>query len=411
MATHMIGKAGLPGAADNALDAFRRRVIDDPGLQERLNAIGRPEDYIAAALDLAGGMGIALTAEAVADAIRPDPLGVGRWGAAPVTLDRWPAAGWLPTRSVPTGEAPAFDWARFDARPLAEPSYEPFYEDSVRRASATPFNQMFRTRTSLEALIQGARDEDVRAPSGFVFHMSRCGSTLVSGMLAAVAHHHVVSEPEPLDAVVQWAGATSAPLPERVAAVRAIVAALGRHRAGEARRFFVKLDSWHTLALPLFRAAFPDVPWLFLYREPLEVAVAQQREPSVQAIAGASLPAGLDLVEDEHLPEDYCALALARVCGAALDHWPGGGGLLVNYAELGAAMTGKIPAHFGFEPDPTEAAAMRGATAGHSKYPGATFVSDGQAKRVAASPTLEAAVDKHLRPVYDRLEAQRRGAA
>jgi hypothetical protein len=36
-------------------------------------------------------------------------------------------------------------------------------------------------------------------PDGFVFHMSRCGSTLVAQMLAVVPDHVVVSEAEPLD--------------------------------------------------------------------------------------------------------------------------------------------------------------------------------------------------------------------
>src|SRR5438874_313448 len=40
-------------------------------------------------------------------------------------------------------------------------------------------------------------------PSGLIFHMSRCGSTLVSQMLAALPANIVVSEAPPIDAIVQ----------------------------------------------------------------------------------------------------------------------------------------------------------------------------------------------------------------
>jgi len=401
------GAAAQVGVTSDELQlrAFRRAVIDDPALQLRLAPIERPDDYTAAACALAQEIGIALTTETVRRALHPDPLGIGRWAAAPVTLDRWPGGGWLPARSVPTGGAPAFDWAWFGTERVVGP----FYEDAVRRAASLPFNQMFRTRTSLATLVEGAHSAAEAAPNGLVFHMSRCGSTLVSEMLASVAHHHVVSEPEPLDAVVQWASGASVSSSAGVAAVRAVVAALGRHRSGAVRRFFVKLDSWHTLALPLFRAAFPDVPWLFLYREPLEVVASHARQPGAHTVAGA-MPADILGIAGaaELSAEQYCAAALGSVCGAVLDHWQLGGGLLASYDSLATMMAREIPRHFGFIPDPEERAAMRSATARHSKDRMVAFVPDSQSKRHAASPAAAAAVEFYLRPFHARLETLRR---
>jgi hypothetical protein len=352
-------------------------------------------------MQLARDTGLELPREAVAKAVRPDPLGIGRWAGAPVTLDRWPARGWLPARSVPTGGAPAFDWAYFGTGPVAGP----FYEDAVRRASALPFNQMFRTRTAFDALVDGARDVPAAMPSGLIFHMSRCGSTLVSEMLAAIPHHHVVSEPEPLDAVVQWACASGAPWPRQVAALRAIVAALGR-RGSVPDRFFVKLDSWHTRALPLFRAAFPDVPWLFLYREPVEVVASHQRQPGVHTVPGVLPPHILGVADAAEMSaEQYCAAALARVCGAVLDCWTLGGGMLVRYDLVDAAMATRIPGHFGFVPDRQERLAMQAAGARDSKNPNVAFVPDSLGKRRSASPAVLAAVEAHLTLIHARLDA------
>lgn len=385
------------------LNDFVRHVVDDLALQQMLARLDRPDDYANAVEQLARDVGIELPREVIARALSPDPLGIGRWSGAPVTLGHWPARGWLPARSVPTGGAPAFDWAYFGPDPVAGP----FFEDAVRRASVLPFNQMFRTRTSFETLVEGAREQDAVVPSGLIFHMSRCGSTLVSEMLAAIAGHHVVSEPEPLDAVVQWARFSGAPWSLQVAALRAVVAALGR-RGTVPDRFFIKLDSWHTLALPLFRAAFPDVPWLFLYREPIEVVASHQRQPGAQTVPGILPAETLGIVGAANLTtEQYCAAALARICAAVLDHWALGGGLLVSYESLAPAMVGQIPAHFGFMPDEHARAAMQAMTKRHSKDASRPFVPDSADKRHAASSAVVAAAEVYLRPVYAQLEMLR----
>ena len=41
------------------------------------------------------------------------------------------------------------------------------------------------------------------APSLFLFHVSRCGSTLISQMLAALPQNVVISEAGPMDAILR----------------------------------------------------------------------------------------------------------------------------------------------------------------------------------------------------------------
>jgi hypothetical protein len=297
-----------------------------------------------------------------------------------------------------------FDWAWMGAHPLAAP----FYADEVRRAAFRPFSRMFRTRTTLGALVDGARLETVAAPDGLIFHMSRCGSTLVSQMLAAVPHHIVGSEVEPLDAVVQWAAASGAAIDDQVAALRAVAGAIGRDRAGGARRFFLKLDSWHAVALPLFRAAFPDTPWIFVYREPVEVMVSQMRMRGLQTVAGVLPQQVFDITGGAAMTgERYCAEVLRRTCTAVLAHWRLGGGMLINYAELPQAMASRIPAHFGFVPDAGEQAAMAAAALRNAKAPREAFAPDGERKRAEASEAILREAAAHLAPLHAQLEALR----
>jgi hypothetical protein len=395
-----------PPDLSDPVGTFMARVLADPSAQARLAVPYAMEAYVPLAIEIARGYGIALSAAEFDKYLHADALGLGlgRFGPAPVMLDRWPGEGWVPVRSVPGDAAPAFDWAWFGDTAFSGS----FFEDTVRRATVLPFNRMFRTRTSLSALVGDSSDYDTIAPNGFVFHMSRCGSTLAARMLMAVPAHLVASEPEPLDAVVQWATLSGAPRDEQIAAMRAIVAALGRKRSADQHRFFIKLDAWHTLALPLFRAAFPDVPWIFLYRDPAEVIVSQMTQPGLHFVPGM-LPPGLigeDFAEAATLP-DYGARVLARLCRAVVDHWPLGGGLLVDYPTLGDAMTTTVPGHFGLSLAPAEIDAMTAATAVDAKRPTEAFEADGARKFRAVTPEIQIASEMHLAPVIAALDSLR----
>ncbi|THD34765.1 MAG: aspartyl beta-hydroxylase [Sphingomonas sp.] len=377
-----------PQKLNDPIHAFMARVLADPAALARLAVPVATNDYVPLAMQIARDYGIALDEADLAALVQPDMLGLGRFAPAPVTLDRWPGEGWVPVRSAPGGAAPAFDWAWF-----GDATYSgSFFEESVRYATELPFNRMFRTRTSLEALVADAAHHAVTPPSGFVFHMSRCGSTLAARMLMAVPGHLVASEPEPLDAVVHWATVSGAPREDRIAALRAIVAALGRRSGAGQRRFFVKLHAWHTLALPLFRAAFPDVPWLFLYRDPVEVLMSQVTQPGVYMTPGSPPPGVADGdLSAATSPAGHAARVLALMCGAVIDHWGLGGGLAVDYRDLRSAMTGDVPAHFGFRPDASELEKMAAAAGADAKRPSAPFVPDAQDKRSLASGEILAA--------------------
>ena len=172
-----------------------------------------------------------------------------------------------------------------------------------------------------------ARDPDRRArraragmePSGFVFHGSRCGSTLVSGMLASVPQFLVLSEPLPVDDLLR-ANAAEA---DKVRWLRSLVSALGRRRHGDERAFVLKLDAWSALDLAIVRHAFPDVPWVFLFRRPVQVLASHFRQRGAHMVPGAIDPElfGLDRESIAAMPpEEYCARVLAAIFRSALEH-------------------------------------------------------------------------------------------
>lgn len=402
-----------------ALDRLRSAILADPALEKRLGAIEDNAVFALSSAEAAQALGIALTPGDATEALKMDVLGLLPPPAPPFFLRRWPPVDWLPIRMAQLPESGVVvEWAYFAERRLRDP----FFETSVWHAARHPLSRLLRCRTGLDDFLRGAEEAAVPAPDGLVYHCSRCGSTLVAQMLAQPASHLVVSEAMPLDFMVQLATLRrDLPLALRASFLVAMVKALTRWRAAGAEHAFVKLDCWHTFELPLFRAAFPDVPWIFLHREPIEVLVSQMRQRGVQTIPGviASIAAHVPL--EEPLGEavngaDYCARVLGRIDAAAVEHFALGGGLIVNYAELPDAMFARILPHFGIAADEETRAAMRAAVRWDAKAPSFEFASDRAAKRDAATDEVRAAASRHMAGPYaalealEALEARERGA-
>lgn len=215
---------------------------------------------------------------------------------------------WTPIRLTWLAGEPVVDWCHTEGIVFREP----FFAETVDRCLRHPFRLLFQHRTDLETLCRAVDDQPGLPPAGFIFHMSRCGSTLLAQTLAAVPAHAVASEPGPLDAVLRAAQDDRA-----VRWLRGMVGALGQARYEDQRRFFVKFDAWAVLDLDVLRRAFPGVPWIFLYRDPVEVLVSHARRPGAHVIPGLMKAERFGL--DPRMPRlEYAARALARICEAAL---------------------------------------------------------------------------------------------
>ena len=382
------------------LHPFIRLVLNAPELQRRLSSILETDAFIKEAMAIAAEHSIPIDADMLKRATQPMPLGIGRFGPAPITCSGWPPPCWLPTQSVATGGAPDIDWLWVGERPLLQP----FFEDDVRCVSSLPFNRIFRIRTTLETVIAGAETETTLPLKGMIFHMSRCGSTLLAQMFAAVPENCVSSEPEPLDGVTQWVQLSDDEPQLADKAIRAIVAALGRDRANNATRHVIKLAPWQTFALPLMRSAFPDVNWVYLYREPIEVMVSVMHRPGLHTVDGLLPPqvtgnAGSDSVS----AEEYAARVLAAMGETVVEHRELGGGMFIAYPDIIEAATGSITKHFGIAGIEKDTGLMRTASLRDAKMPEQQFATDSERKRIEASDAMIAAAEMYLEPVHQHL--------
>ena len=254
-------------------------------------------------------------------------------------------AGGLAYRLESRGGEPFLTWTDAPEGGAAEP----FYEDTVRVALRSPWGKFRRRVARLE--------ERPGRVKGFVFHMSRCGSTLLCQMLKA-AGYRVASEPAPVDTALHtnpgW--------------LRAVVAALDVD--------FVKFDAWHVHKLPEIRAAFPETPWIFLRRDLEAVLASQRRSPGIHVLPGAIDPAALRMTFADVTGlgrAEWAAEVIGKIVGSA-ERYRDGAGLWVDYAELPGAAWGPVARHFGLELSARQVERMREVAGFDAKAPGVVWV-------------------------------------
>lgn len=307
--------------------------------------------------------------------------------------------GWLPIGIAAQDQA--VDWCWFGEQRL----HEPFYRDDVERALRLPFNQAFRRTTPLQALLDWQRSSPGLAPRAFIYHASRCGSTLLAQMLASLPSQVMLSEPAPLDSLLR-ASADSLPEAARRTALAALLSAFGQRRSGLEHSLVVKLDAWNVFELPLLQRCFPATPWLFLYRDPLEIAVSHLRQPGMHMVPGLLGHSPLDSPEDTGLSrEGVIARRLGRLLAQGLQHCQALGGLAVNYSELPAALGSRLQPVFGLSDSEVHSALSM--TRQHAKHPHLPFSADSQAKRLSASAALRDELARWADEPYRQLEQLR----
>ena len=306
---------------------------------------------------------------------------------------------WLPARAALHATGLYFSLREIRPSELQDP----FMQETIARIPAR------------ESVVQIAREDLGRgtagtSPAGIVFHVSRCGSTLVSQLLKQHVGAVVYAEPLPANEILlpphKW------PRPDLVAALRSLGAAF----AGHARKPYVlKLTSWNTLFADLVAEAFPTTPWVLCLRDPAEVGVSLLGQPAGWIWDGQGPAAAfgkyIDPESASRSREEYLARLYGAFCESA-NRLDATRGRLVRYESLPAAVWDVIAPHFGLSVDATLRARMQETATMNSKAPvgrPAKFAGDAAEKQAAAGDELRRAIEAHARPALNRLNARYAG--
>jgi gluconate kinase len=381
------------------IQQFQHLVLDQPALHEPLAALTDRAELYPLVLKLAAEHGYRFTADELRAAEHSSRL------AQPWRETAIPSGRWMPIALDWRKGSPRLDWChRGNAR-----FSEPFFDQTISKHLSSPFNRLFRHQTPLDALAEYTATRPDLAPSGLIFHMSRCGSTLIAQMLAALPQTIVLAEAEPIDAVLRsHLRNPAATNNQRIQWLRWVVSALSQPQNGETS-CVIKFDCWNTMDMALIRRAFPETPCVFVYREPIEVLASHQRQRGRQMVPGLLEPQlfGLDASSAGQMPlEEYGARALACICEAAVRYAQSGSCRLINYRQLPDAVW-ELLELFQIAYTSEDQQRMRDLTQFHAKNPQFYFTADGAAKQQAATDQLRELASQWLAPLYEQLETLR----
>jgi hypothetical protein len=266
-------------------------------------------------------------------------------------------ATWTPV-ALNLGEpTPSVDWGDFGSRRFTEP----FFDETVALwAAGEPPPRM--VRTGLDALVplDAAPSLD---PCGLIFHMSRCGSTLLARMLRQIPGCVVVAEPAIVNSLLL---ADPAIIDEetQVRLLRLLIRAFGRRRFGDERHYVVKSSSWNVRKLELFNRAFPDSPVVWLQRRPSEVmqSLLAHGPGWLRWRETPAVAASIFKIAAEEVPTLEPAALYARALAAMLhaaQAVPPGMMPTIDYADLPQACWTTVAPRFGMMPGPDDIGRMQ----------------------------------------------------
>ncbi|EZH76255.1 MAG: sulfotransferase family protein [Pseudomonas sp.] len=313
-------------------------------------------------------------------------------------------SGWLPIRAWFQNGEWRLDWCWFGEQRLARP----FFRDDVDQALRLPFNQAFRRETGIQALLDWQATNPGLTPTALIFHASRCGSTLMAQMLAALDDNIVLSEPPPLDNLLRAHRLDPQVAPRQPAWLAALLSAYGQRRQGSEQRLFIKLDAWNVFEAPLLLSLYPEVPRVFLYRDPLEIVVSQLRQPGMHRVPGLLGSSALDLPAEEALrmtPAEYTSRTVGSILQKGLELCQRHGAIAVNYQELPEACWGRLASMLAVRD--AHLPQLRESAGFDAKQPSQSFHPDSQSKREAADQNLREAVEYWAGEAYRALEKWR----
>jgi hypothetical protein len=278
---------------------------------------------------------------------------------------------------------------------------DPFVAETIARLSG-------ETRECpLELFCEQPSDLAGIAPRGIIYHVSKCGSTLVSQTLKQLDDVTVYSQPEALNGLLMPPHACKPD--ELTRGLRGFGALLAQHAGGA---YVLKLESWHTLYCRELQRAFPTTPWVFCIRDPIDVAVSVIEDPD-PGVWYRRLGSDANPFFDEFgLPQaaartqgDYIALFYAKFCAAIRQLAPQTG-RIVLYDSMPESIWTTVAPLFGLKVSAAGLARMQRSTAYYSKDPrgaASRFVPDSADKRRRVAADVRAAIESRARPAYEQM--------
>jgi hypothetical protein len=286
---------------------------------------------------------------------------------------------------------------------------EPFFQQTVERARRENRRERF---TEFDVLLQLEKELDSVEPTGFIFHSSRCGSTLVANACRAVSGSIVLSEANAIDKLIaRFITDADNPVKESLYSVflRGVVHALAQPRSANERHLFIKFACCSFAQLERIKRIWPNVPWLFLYRDPVETIVSNMRAVPPWLIDNDRRVLSSIIGDSGEMSlEELCARAIGSLYATAYK-LANGNSMLLNYSQLSVPVIASVLRFFKVSLSSEEIETIARTSGVYSKEVSGTraFVSDVDAKQKLASDLVREMSARWASEPYQLLEQKR----
>jgi hypothetical protein len=289
---------------------------------------------------------------------------------------------WIPFKLFEEGSFKYCRWLYLGDKKATEP----FFDDTVVKCWKLPENsRSIRCISSVEILPEWAQQIETISPTVIIFHISRCGSTVVSQLLGLQPANIVLSEVPFFDELLRWGHKTNQ-MEEALPLLKAAIDLYGAKRNKESKHLIIKADSWHVHFYQYFRQLYPRVPFILLYRKPDEVIRSQQNKRGMQSIPGLLEPEIFGFKKNEIMHtglDEYMARVIETYLQAFVkilntDKLA----LPVNYNEGALNIVKKAASFTGLTISEKELTDMQQRAAFHGKYPEQVFEESALAEQV-----------------------------
>lgn len=278
---------------------------------------------------------------------------------------------WIPYRLDKHEDNPKCRWLFLGNETITEP----FFADTIAKCKKLSQNSQLRRSISNTSVLQEwSVHNETLPPAAIIFHISRCGSTLVSQLLGLNPENIVLSEVPFFDELLRLGYREKKDISSEL---KAAISFYSNRRNETQKRVYIKTDSWHIHFYQMFRELYPDTPFVFLYRNPAEVLRSQQKTRGMHAVPGVVEPEifGFDIESMLQLSlDEYLAHVLEGYFQKMIDIVKTDSKTTaIEYRRDAVKMMQQIAAFTGTALSDNETELIRQRSGFHGKYPEQLF--------------------------------------
>lgn len=193
-----------------------------------------------------------------------------------------PLNNWIPYDLSYNQDEWQIKWLNLEHRRITEPFFdETIHINRLRSRERSPL----QSYSSPDFLANMAQEIAHLNPSAFIFHVSRCGSTLLSQAFCEEEENIVIAEAQLLDQILRSSEKNDEITNEQKESwFKAALNLMGQYRSFKESAYIIKLDSWHLHFYTQLRSWFPDTPFFFLSRTPEEILASHEKRRGMHSV-------------------------------------------------------------------------------------------------------------------------------